>query len=140
MAESVGFPSRPNVHAIETVEQKRDPEDGRFDADAPRNGLKFTGNLIVFFDADQGVAIRPKMIDKISANGNYAAEGLQFVENIACFGFRRCRRHARSKIISYKQSIGRREEVCNHASGLKRDTPEGFYKSGRGEAAESRLS
>src|ERR1700756_131124 len=99
VADRVGFAHPPDIDSVKTVEKNREPEDAGFDDDSPGDALELDGDVVVFLHADEGVAIRPEMFEKECANGNYAAEGLQFVEEITRFGISRCGRHARSESI-----------------------------------------
>src|SRR5208282_1779476 len=72
----------------------------------PRDALQLHRHVVVLLRAHQRVAVRPEMFEKKCSNGNYAAEGLQFVEKIARFGFGRLTPgryglHARSETSSF---------------------------------------
>jgi hypothetical protein len=99
LADRVGFAHPSEIDSVKTVEKNWEPKDAGFDDNSPGNALEFDGDVVVFLHADEGVAIGPEMLEKKCANGNYSAEGLQFVEEITRFGISRCGRHARSESI-----------------------------------------
>src|SRR5450631_782966 len=74
MAEDVRLPFPPDIHAVEAMEQKRQPEHRGFDKNAPGNQLKFAGNRVVALGAYQGVAVGPEMFGEECSNWNYAAK------------------------------------------------------------------
>ncbi len=69
VAEHVGLPFPPDVHAVEAVEEEREPEDGRLDEDAPGDLLKLVRNVVVLSGTDQGVAVGPDVFCEESPYG-----------------------------------------------------------------------
>src|ERR1700675_502343 len=98
MAQRVRLPGPPDVNAVEAVEKYRNPQNAGLHKDAPRNALQLGGNVVVFLHAHQSVAIRPEMLEEECSNRNHAAQRMQFVEEVTCFGFSRCGRHACSEV------------------------------------------
>src|SRR4029077_6199994 len=74
MGERIRLPSPPDVHAVEPVEENRQPNNSGFHQDSPGNRLKLTRNLVVFLNAYECVAVGPEMVRQIRSNGNNSAE------------------------------------------------------------------
>ena len=82
MSDGVRFPRPPNINSIKTVKEEWKPENSGLDENAPRNALKLHGNVVVLLHAYKRIAVRPEVLEKKNANGYYAAEGMQFIEEV----------------------------------------------------------
>src|SRR5271154_3328520 len=103
MTDRIRLSRPPDINAVKSVKQYRKPQNACFDDDPPRNVLQFHGNLVIFLHAHERVAVGPEMFQKKSPNRYYAAEGLQFVEDITRFGISSCGRHAHSEQSKFER-------------------------------------
>src|ERR1700733_8138383 len=99
MPDGVRLPRPPDVTTVKPVKQNRDEKHAGFDNDSPGNLLQLARDVVVFTHAYQRVAVRPEMFGQECPNWYYAAEGLQFVEEITRLRISRCNRHAHSKRV-----------------------------------------
>ena len=99
MAQNVGFAAPPNIQAVASVKCDGQPDEKKFDGNAPRNLFEARGGGVIPFGADKDVAVGPEMLGEECANRNYAAERMQFVPKITGVRFRGRARHPLSEKV-----------------------------------------
>src|SRR5579864_5964471 len=99
MRQDVGLAAPPNVEAVATVKSDGQPDEKKFDRDAPGNLFEARGGGVIAFRTDENVTVGPEMLGKECANRNYAAERMQFVPEITGVRFRGRARHPLSEKV-----------------------------------------
>ena len=99
MPDRIRLPRPPDVTTVKSVKQYGNEKHAGFDNNSPGNLLQLARHVVVFPHAYQRVTVRPEMFRQECSNWYYAAEGLQFVEEITRLRISRCNRHAHSKRV-----------------------------------------
>src|SRR5487761_135470 len=97
MAPDIRLAAPPDIQAVAAVKRDGQPDEQKFDGHAPGNLLQAGGGGVVTRGADEGIAIGPEMLGEECANGNDAAEGMQFVPEITGVRLRRRAGHPLSE-------------------------------------------
>jgi len=99
IVEGIGFALGPDVEAVAGMEKDGNPDADGLNDGAEGEGLELLADGVVFFGADEDVAVGPEMLGEKDANGNDARKRMEFSPEETGLVVGLCGRHRQRLIV-----------------------------------------
>jgi hypothetical protein len=110
IGRDVGLAAEPDVNAVEAVEKHGKKNEGPFNKETERDGLKLARNGVIFIGTDESGAVGPQMFSQKSSDWDDSRKRVEFSKQIACVRLGCRRRHALSAAEIPEDSKGTRTQ------------------------------